>query len=528
MSEPPAKPDASRAPGESESSIQLPARFRLNVVSGYVRTVIASVTSLVTIPVLVKGLGKQAYGVWVIVDTFAAYREILQLGFAKATPKYVAEYMALGEHHRVRAAVATSFWILAIPGAVALALGVVFAAVFPGLFDLEGGLASAAQAVVLIVTVNVALSMPCDAFGGTLIGLQRFDTLNYTLIAVLLVQVAGTIIAIVAGAGLVPLGIVVVVPNLVGQLWRYLIIRRYVPGLSVAPRYIDRALVRPFAKLSLWYAVVDVSSILITKIDTIVVGLVLGVEAAAVYAVGAKLAIAASQLVVPISRVFFPFSSELAARGDAEGLRRTVVTGTRFLLGVAIPLAVTLSMLASPILDLWVGDGYENAATVVPLLSGRLVISALNQTGMQMLQGMGLARGPAVVLASEALLNVVLSLVFAHLIGLTGVALGTLVAAVTTSLIPFFPYMCRKFELPLWPFVRRLLLAHVPPTAAALGVGFAVLEAGVSGPFAVAAAAAAIMGAYVVVYAFTALEPGERRWIAARIRAVRARPATSS
>ena len=40
----------------------------------------------------------------------------------------------------------------------------------------------------------------------------------------------------------------------------------------------------------------------------------------------------------PISRVFFPFSSELAARGEAEGLRRTLVTGTRFLLGVALPL----------------------------------------------------------------------------------------------------------------------------------------------------------------------------------------------
>ncbi len=525
MSDPPASQPPEGGPG-SESTIRLPERFRLNVISGYVRTVIASVTSLVTIPVLVKGLGKQAYGVWVIVDSFAAYREILQLGFAKATPKYVAEYMALGEPARVRAAVATSFWILAIPGVIALVVGIVFAAIFPALFDLSGSLATAAQAVALIVTVNVALSMPCDAFGGVLIGLQRFDTLNWTLIAVLLIQVIGTITAIVAGGGLVVLGFVVVIPNLAGQLWRYLIIRHYVPGLSAAPRYIDRALIKPFATLSMWYAVVDISTILITKIDTIVVGVVLGVSSAAVYAVGAKLAIAASQLVAPVSRVFFPFSSELAARGDAEGLRRTVVTGTRFLLGVALPLAITLSVLASPILDLWVGDGYEAAATVVVLLSGGVVISALNQTGVQMLQGMALAKGPALVFASEAAVNLVLSVVFAHLIGLQGVALGTLVASFTCSLIAFFPYMCRRFEIPLWPFVRRLAVAHAPPTAAALGVGLGLLTTGISGIVEVTGAAAAIMVAYAAVYPFTALEPGERRQIAARLRRMRPRPAT--
>ena len=525
MNEPTLPPERPAEPSEERRSPKLPARFRLNVISGYARTVVASLTSLVTIPVLANGLGKQAYGVWVIVDSFAAYREILQLGFAKATPKYVAEYQATGRHERVRAAVATSFWILAVPGLVALVAGAGFAVVFPGLFNLEGTLATAAQGVVLIVTVNVALSMPCDAFGGTLIGLQRFDILNWTLIAVLLVQVVGMIAAMAAGGGLVVLGIVVAVPNLLGQLWRYLIIRRHIPGLRIGPRHVDRTLIRPFARLSAWFAAIDVSNILLTKIDTIVVGLVLGVGPAAVYAVGAKLAVAASQLVVPISRVFFPFSSELAARGEAEGLRRTLVTGTRFLLGAALPLVITLSVLAVPIIDLWVGDEYSEAATVVVLLSGGVVVMALNQTGLQMLQGMGQAKGPALVYGSEALINLVLSVVFAHLIGLSGVALGTLIAALTTSLIAFFPYMCRKFELPLWPFVRRLLVAHLPPTAAALGVGLALEASGIEGLLELAGAAAAIVAAYVAVFAFTALDLRERRAIANRLRALRPRPA---
>ena len=496
----------------------LPQRFRLNVISGYIRTAIAALLALVTVPVLVNGLGTSAYGVWVIVDSFAAYREILQLGFAKAAPKYVAEYSAVGDHPRARAAVATSFWILMVPGAVAMLLGVGLAAIFPSLFGLEGGLAQSAQAVVLIVVANVAVSIPSDAFGGALIGLQRFDLLNWTLIAVLIVQAAGSIIVMVAGGGLVLLGIVVVVPSLIGQFWRFFIMRRLMPGVSVLPRYVDRKLVRPFVGLSVWFGIVDIASLVLTKLDTIVVGVVLGVEAAAVYAVGAKLPILIGQLVAQASRVFFPHASDLAARRDARGLQDALVTGTRLLLAIGVPLAVVLSVLAGPILETWVGEGFSDGATVAVLLSAGMVISALNQTGLQMLQGMGKARVPALVYAGEAVLNLILSVVLAHLIGISGVALGTLLAALVASLIAFFPYMCRQFDLPIGSFVTSLLVAHVPPAAAALAVGWLVIRADISGVLEIAAAAAAMFAVYFPIYAMTALDGHERREIANRLR----------
>jgi O-antigen/teichoic acid export membrane protein len=524
MAHPAQPPD----PKEPRRRRGLPERFRLNVISGYLRTAIAAVLALVTVPVLVTGLGKSAYGVWVIVDSFAAYREILQLGFAKAAPKYVAEYGALGDHVRARAAVATSFWILMVPGAVAMLLGLGLAAIFPSLFGLEGSLAQSAQAVVLIVVANVAVSIPSDAFGGALIGLQRFDLLNWTLIVVLVVQAAGSIIVMLAGGGLVLLGIVVVVPSLLGQFWRFLITRRLMPGISVLPRYVDRDLVRPFVGLSVWLGIVDISSLVLTKLDTIVVGVVLGVEAAAVYAVGAKLPILIGQLVAQASRVFFPHASDLAARRDARGLQDALVTGTRLLLAIGVPLAIVLSVLADPILQIWVGEGFADGATVAVLLSAGMVISALNQTGLQMLQGMGKARIPALVYASEAVLNLVLSVVLANLIGISGVALGTLLAGLIVSVIAFFPYMCRQFDLPLWSFVGSLLAAHAPPAAAALATGWLVTRADVSGVLGIAAGAAAMFAVYIPIYALTALDGHERREIALRLRRRgRAEPVTS-
>ena len=67
---------------------------------------------------------------------------------------------------------------------------------------------------------------------GALVGLQRYDLLNTTLISVNVAQAAAWAIVIVAGGGLVPLGASTVALSLLGQLWRYRIARRLVPGLK--------------------------------------------------------------------------------------------------------------------------------------------------------------------------------------------------------------------------------------------------------------------------------------------------------
>jgi O-antigen/teichoic acid export membrane protein len=522
---------AKKPPERSEArrpSLTLPGRFRSNVLSSYLRLAAAAVIGLVMVPVLVHGLGKAAYGVWVIVVSFAAYSEVFQFGFAKATPKYVAEYTALGDFARARSAAATSFWLLSIAGALALLLGVVMAAVFPDLFDVSPGISHAAQALVLIVVVNAALSIPTDTFGGVLIGLQRFDLLNWTLIVVVVAQAIGAVIVITAGGGLVPLGIVTVIPNLLAQVWRYLIARRLIPGLNVSPRRVDRRLVRQLAGLSVWFGLIDVANLLLNSAYTIIVGLVLGVEAAAVYAVAAKLPTAAAQLVAPISGVFFPHSSELAARSDKAGLRDSLVTGTRILLGIGLPLALLISILAGPIIRTWVGPGFGDATAIVVILAPSIVMLGLCQIGLQMLQGIGKPRVPALIFISEGILNVGLAILLANLIGLNGVAWADLLAGLAVTVLAFFPYMCRQFELPPWPFARSLVVSHVPPAAAALAVGWLVTRGHPTGILYLVGAAAAILVSYLCVYVLTGLDAHERRLVASRLRSMRSRPSASS
>jgi O-antigen/teichoic acid export membrane protein len=499
-----------------------PIRYRRNVVSTYLTTTVLAVVGLVTTPILARELGKEGYGIWVLVGSFALYLELLEFGFGKATPKFVAEYHARNDGRGVRATIATSFWILGALGAVAVAVGAVVAVFFPSLFGVSDDLATPARILIVLILVDLAISIPSDTFGGVLMGLQRFYLVNATLVIVAVAQAIGWTIVLLSGGGLVELGIVTVLISLGGQFARYLLARRQVPDLSIAPRLVDRALARRFTGISVWFFVLDMSKVALIRLDTVVVGLAVGVGAAGVYAVGQRLTLALEQLIEPLTKSFFPHSSALSAGADHEGLRRSLVVGTRLSLAIAAPIGLALAFLAGPLLDLWLGSGFEEAASVVALLAASVTISALTRTGLLMLQGVGRVRVPALLMAGEAVLNLVLSIILAQTMGLAGVALGSLIAVVVANVGCFYPYMCRQFDLPIGSLSAMLARAHLPALLVAGLLGWFIASLEPSG-LVVLVCAPAIFVSYLAVFWFSGMDAGERRQVVTLARRLRSR-----
>jgi len=159
---------------------------------------------------------------------------------------------------------------------------------------------------------------------------------------------------------------------------------------------------------------------------------------------------------------------------------------------------------------------------VVVLLAASVTISALTRTGLLMLQGVGHVRVPALIMAGEAVLNLTLSIVLAQTMGLAGVALGSLIAVIVANVGCFYPYMCRQFGIPIGALSATLARAHLPAllTAGLAGWGIASLEpSGVVVP----ACAGAICSAYLAVFWFSGMQPGERRQVVTLARRLRSR-----
>jgi glycosyltransferase involved in cell wall biosynthesis/O-antigen/teichoic acid export membrane protein len=496
----------------------LPTRFRRNALANYFYTFVLLALALVVTPILFRGLGKNAYGTWVLVTSSVFYFDLLKFGFSRAAIKYVAESSARGDLDRVRRVIATSCAALALPGLLLLIAAPGLALLFPHIFDsalyrAHPDLKTAAVILVFLSVADMALAIPFDTFGSALMGFQRYDLLNATLAGTALAQASAWTVIIALGGGLVAIGVATITLSFVSQLVRYAMVRRLTGGFPLRRSNVDRSLVRPLMSMSSWIAVTDFSEMVINRIDPLVVGLVAGVPQAGIYAVGQKLASLAGRFTVPAVSMFFPHASELSAANDKRALREALLLGTRISLVIATPLTIVLGVLAKPAIVAWVGPSSANAADVVVFLSAAYLVVAVTQTGVFVLRGMGDVKMPARINLLEAGLNLGLSVTLGLWIGYKGVALGTFLAAVVTQLAILLPYICRQTETKLHWLLLQILRAHALPVAVSLSAGLALRSRGLSGLGPVVLAGAAIVGLYFLAAWMTSLTSDERRFV---------------
>lgn len=499
----------------------LPPRFRRNVATVYLNTFVTIATVAVTTPILIHGLGRSQYGIWVLLNAISPYAALLDLGVGAATMKYVAELHGRDDAGLARVT-ATSMSLLGLLGVFVLIVGLAFAIVFPDVFGIRPHDASSASVAMAIVVVDAAVALPAGTFSASLAAVQRYDILYLTLTGVGVAQAIGWVLVVVFGGGLVELAVVTVAFDAVGHVVRFVAVRRVVRGAAFTPRLYDREAAGRIARLSGWIALGNASTVIINRIDAIVVAAVAGVTAAGVYGVGQTVAVGVEQLVRPVFTGFFPRAAELSAEGDDVALRRTMFAGTRLAVAIAAPSLLAVVVLAKPAVRVWVGSGFGTSATVAMYLVAALAVGAVTRTGFLMLQAAGHVHVTSRIVAAEAVLNLVLSIVLGRALGAAGVALATLIAA-TAARAVMLPYVCRAFGVRVRDFAASVARANGIPLALSATVGWGLWQAKLSTVPTLVAAALALVTVYSLAFAAFGLTADERRRVVVAVARLRTR-----
>lgn len=505
-----------------------PARFGRNILFNYAAALASLVVALVTTPLLTHSLGPARFGVWALVGAMIPYLELLEVGFANVTVTTMAQRVAVDDDEGIQTVVNTSFFLLMIPGVIALALAGVIAVVLPYVVHLHPDLVTSARVLVMLLGLDMALSIPFDTFGGGLIALQRFDLLNATLVTVLVLQATSWFVVLALGGGLIELGVVTVAISLAGQLSRYLLLRRLLPHLSLSPRYLDRQLIRSLSGLSGWFSVRQITTTVLGQADILVAGIVVGVAAAGVYTVAQRLATLGLTFLQPAVYVYFPHAAQSVGRGDDQRLGSDVLAGGRLAMGIALPTSLVLIVLGRPALDAWVGPAYTSGYPVVVLLALAAVFSSTAMAGSTIMSGSGAPKVPTIVAGMSALVHIGLSALLGSFYGITGVATGTLVAAVVFDCGITLGVVARRYGLDTGAYLWSVGRAHAGPVVAGASLGAYLATGPVSAFVAVHGRAAdlavvilaglAIMAVYGSVFFFTGLDAHERSGILVRVR----------
>jgi O-antigen/teichoic acid export membrane protein len=348
-----------------------------NLLAGLANSVWTALVGLAVIPLYLKFLGIEAYGLIGFFATTQALLQILDLGLAPTINREVARCSAVGnlrEAGKLLHTLAFVYWGMA--GVIAI---IVFAlASFVAEYWLQASHVSretVAHAVMLMGLV-IACRWPIGLYQGALMGAQRLTvssgisigmvTLgNFGAVGVL-AFVSPTIEAFFiwqAGVGLV------YAATIRWAAWR-------VVGRTAEIRFDGNQLKRVL-RFSIGMSGIALSSLVFTQLDKVLLSKILGLEEFGRYMLATAVVSALYVIISPTFNIMYPRFSALVASGDTEKLAESYRLGTRLLATVLFPIAMTLAIFAEDLVRLWTGNP-DLASSVAPVIGALAIGSSLN------------------------------------------------------------------------------------------------------------------------------------------------------
>jgi O-antigen/teichoic acid export membrane protein len=340
---------------------------RTNLLVGLTSSLWIALLGFLVVPIYLKYLGVEAYGLIGFFATLQAVLSVLDMGMAATINREVARDSVSGgfkEAGKLLHTLAVIYWVMA--GGIALLI-VLFSSLIAEHWLQSKLLTSEtiSHAIVLMGLV-IAYRWPVGLYQGALIGANKvavsssinavMGTLGSFGAIVVLVYVSASVESFFIWQVLVGLISVVVMRK---AAWSVL-------G-RVDQMKFEIAKLKDVWVFSVGVAGVTVSAIIFTQLDKLILSKTLGLEGFAHYMLAISLVSVLYLLVTPIYNIIYPKFSAFVAAGDLEGLVRFYRSGTRLFAVVFFPLVMALVFVAEDIVVLWIGDPLI-AASIAPVV----------------------------------------------------------------------------------------------------------------------------------------------------------------
>ncbi|MGE0199775.1 MAG: lipopolysaccharide biosynthesis protein [Candidatus Melainabacteria bacterium] len=461
---------------ESAHSRTLSQRFIGGIVSGTGSVVVKTILNFLMIPVMIHFLGADHFGLYVLLVTIFELILMMELGFGMAIVPLLGQARGLQEATEVASGVTTPqapprifgefsvgdlltmahrfYLLLAL---ACLALGSLLLLVFPDVFHLSADLGKLGQVALVFTLVEGALTLYAGYYRAILLSHCAHQWTNLTESLYVIISGLLAIGLLMNGYGLVAVVMVRLIAAVIRTLsliplaWR--LERRSVLSFGAGP--MNWPLLRRVAVMNLHALAIHLCVIVSHKIDTLVIGVYLPLQAVGAFEIVFRFLGIASQIAAKCSEGLLPIYSRMAGVMNQDGSRAVFLRMSQFnnlvvclLLTLVVvfyePLFLLVSNNRIPIEDTWLV-----LWMAVPIIwSGALQFPASH-----FLFSSGHNRYLTVSSVIAAIVNLVLSLVLVRSMGLPGVALGTLLPQLIQHQGSLIRRTCQIMGIPFREYV---------------------------------------------------------------------------
>jgi len=447
-------------------------RLERNTLANLTGTIWSVGLGIVCIPLFIRFLGAEAFGLVGLFLTLQSIFAILDLGIGPTLNREIARLSASGAGAEEQRDLV--FTLQAIYVAAAAAIGIVIIALAP--FVAGYWLKPHALDVATVTTcvrmmgAAIAIQFPFVFYQCGMLGLQRhvlFNTLS-AVIGTLRGPGILLLLAVVSPSPRMFFGGQIVVSTLATaaaalMLWRLL------PAARAHAARFRRDLLRRVWRFGAAYSANSLANLALLQGDKIILSAVLPLAMFGYYTLAQRLASGLYAIIIAVDGAIFPRFSGAVATGDETEVARVYHRGAQIITVLLVPLSVIAALFSREILMLWTHDAtaVSNTSVVLTLLVCGMLLHAFVQAPFYLQWAYGWWR---LISASNAILLITilpLYVVMAKLFGAPGAAMVWVLLNVGYA--STVPLMHRRF---LRGEQRRWMIHDVGlPLAGALAVG---------------------------------------------------------
>lgn len=361
-------------------------QVRHNIIANFVGRAWTSVLSLAFIPLYIKLMGVEVYGLLGVFMSLGALLSLLDMGLSSTLSRELSRLSTQDNSAQETRNLVRTFEL--VYWGVGATIGVVIAVLAKPIatywISSTGVTHELVENCLVIMGLSIAFQWPGSLYSGGLMGLQRQIALNAIRSIMAIVQHGGAVIVLVFVSPSILsffswqalVGLLTTI-TLRMWLWKHL----PEPIQSDRSEFNKAVFSRPLLLRNWRFATgvtgISLTTIILTQLDKIILSKMLTLQAFGYYMLAFNVANALHNLVTPLVSALYPRFTQLIAANDTGNLIILYHKGCQLLSVIVLPVAITIAFFSEDLLTIWLGSGVTSQNTH-QLLTLLIIGTAMN------------------------------------------------------------------------------------------------------------------------------------------------------
>lgn len=468
---------------QTESATPLSGHAVRGAMWSILTNALAAPLNLIATGFALEQLGRERYGVWVMIAVFANFLRLGDFGLSASFARRVADCLARGDEKTLaRGLSSVTTTVLLVTSVLVSAAWLARDWLLFELFHIPRVYAAEATPAFGLMLISALATLLSPTFSSLLIGAQRTDREKQITGATNIGLSIAMIAALAMHAGIMGIAVAQICASVVGLFAFIIVAHKVVPQVPLRPfRGIDRQETWGLIRFGAGLQVTQTAMQVMTQADRLIIAHFLpgGVAIAGAYDVALKalytMMAASHHLITPL----YAAAAKLNAEGRSDEIRRWIVRSGRIFAALMGPAYGLVCVGAPVIVQAWIGSPNPRISVTLSLIAAVQATNIGNGPGYFMLLGTGNLKPILKGSLLTALLGIAIAWGTVNMLGYNGVvaahALAVFSLIIWVSICikrAFGTSLVEQFKLSVLPFVvgaaegglLRLLAVHAPST----------------------------------------------------------------